>query len=214
MIDSLYPLLKILFPFVTWKVKTSEKTIYLTFDDGPIPGLTEFVLDELKKYNFKATFFCVGDNIRKHPSVFNRLCMEGHAIGNHTYHHIKGWKTSAEKYWEDIGLWEQEFSKHSFPLANIGKSGKPLFRPPYGRFTRAQYQGLKQKYEIVMWNVLTQDYNASLTAQQVLQKAIRGAKPGAIIVFHDNLKAEQKLKSILPVFLEYLHKNSFTTATL
>lgn len=214
MIDNLYPLLKILFPKLTWKRKTSEKVIYLTFDDGPIPDLTEFILDELKKYNQKATFFCVGENITKHPHLFQRILHEGHKTGNHTYNHLKGWKTTTTDYLQNIQRWEEEYSKNTSGKHNESDSGKKLFRPPYGRVKRSQLKPLLHEYEIIMWNVLTQDYNQKLSPDTVLKKAIKGTSPGAIVVFHDNLKASENIRYALPAYLQYLQQNQFQSHTL
>lgn len=215
MFDLFYPLLKILFPELTWSRKVTDKKLFLTFDDGPIPGLTEFILDELKKMEMKATFFCVGDNIRKHPEILQRIVTEGHKVGNHTFNHLKGWKTSTVNYLNNVDRWEECYSMHCIADANrSAEVNKRLFRPPYGRVTRTQLKALKKDYEIIMWNLLTLDYSASQSGTQVLNRAIKGTKPGAIVVFHDNMKASSNVHYALPKYLEHLKKEGYETGLL
>lgn len=215
MLDLFYPLLKILFPNLTWKRKLTEKKVFLTFDDGPIPGLTEFVLDELKLYKMKATFFCVGDNIRKHPAILQRIVNEGHKVGNHTFNHLKGWNTSTTDYLKNIEQWENCYAHYGLEEATYSSvTNKKLFRPPYGRAKKSQLDYLKKDYEIIMWNVLTRDYDQSQGGERVLKRAIAGTKPGAIIVFHDNPKATSNLHYALPGYLQYLKKEGYTSDNL
>ncbi len=191
-------ILPLLFPNLQWRIKTSEKELFLTFDDGPVPGPTEFVLDNLKKYQAKATFFCIGDNIRKNPEIFTRIIAEGHAIGNHTFHHMRGWGTSTEKYVQNVAMCDLQItSNFQFPTS------KKLFRPPYGRIRGKQIDHLKDKYEIIMWDVLTTDYSQSLSPQKCLEGSIKATRPGSIIVFHDSLKAERNMSHALPRYLEH-----------
>lgn len=179
-----------IFPLYLWKVKTSEKVIYLTFDDGPIPEVTPWVIDQLKQYNAKATFFCVGENITKYPEVFNQILQQGHSVGNHTYNHLNGWKTSKEEY-----------------LANFQKFEEiqptTLFRPPYGRIKLSQAKTLLLSHKIVMWSVLTKDYDQGISKENCLKNAIKSAKEGSIVLFHDSLKAQTNLQYVLPKFLEH-----------
>ena len=193
-------------------METKAKEIYLTFDDGPIPGPTEFVLDTLKQFNAKATFFCIGENISKHPRIFQQVIIEGHAVGNHTFNHMKGWGTSTEKYVSNVEMCANEMSKklpslgyqiHQQPGTNF------LFRPPYGRIRPKQINALKGKYQIVMWDVLTSDYNISQSPEACLKGSIKATRPGSIVVFHDSLKAERNMKYALPRYLEYFVRQGY-----
>ena len=181
--------LPIIYPSLLWKVDSSAKDIYLTFDDGPIPGPTEFVLDTLKPFNIKATFFCIGDNVRKHPEEFSKVVGAGHSIGNHTFNHLSGWKTTTSAYADNTELCQ-----------NVLPS-KRLFRPPFGRITRSQISALND-YKIVMWDVLTFDYDRSLDPEKCLRGSLKAVRPGSIIVFHDSLKAEKNLNYVLPRFVD------------
>jgi len=196
------------YPSLLWRVPTQDKVIYLTFDDGPIPGPTEFVLNELNKYQARATFFCIGDNVQKHPSVFYKIQEQGHAVGNHTYHHLKGWATPLKKYIDDI---EQCESLLAHPQS--GHTEK-LFRPPYGRITSAQIDALKKKYKIVMWDVLTHDYVKNISRKSCLTGSIKATRPGSVVVFHDSLKAERNLTYVLPLFLSHFSELGYRFASL
>ncbi len=180
-----------------WRIPVSENEIYLTFDDGPIPRLTEYVLDLLEAFDAKATFFCVGDNIRKHPEIFRKVIESGHSIGNHTYHHLKAWSTDFNKYLDNVFKCEQIIK------GNTKTSGQKFFRPPYGQITRKAVSALKGDYKIIMWDVLTYDFDNRQSAEKSLSKAIRSTNPGSIVVFHDNYKAEEKLKFMLPRYLQH-----------
>jgi peptidoglycan-N-acetylglucosamine deacetylase len=214
-------ILPFLFPSLIWRIKTDRKELFLTFDDGPIPGPTEFALDELRRYNAKATFFCIGDNIRKHREIFSRINSEGHAIGNHTFNHIKGWGTSTEKYLENVELCTDEIVNR-FPVSsfrspatsNLEQVTSILFRPPYGRIRPKQVNALKEKYQIIMWDVLTSDYSKSLSPQKCLAGSIRATRPGSIIVFHDSLKAERNMSYALPRYLDHFARQGYTFKTL
>jgi len=180
-----------------WRVKTPEKIIYLTFDDGPIPGLTEWVLDELKKFNAKATFFCVGDNIVKNTAIFNRIVSEGHQIGNHTQNHIKGFHSNLEDYLSNTSSCEQ--------LTNA-----KLFRPPYGQLRKSQYKALlKASFKIVFWDVISYDYE-KITPKQCLKNVLRHTKNGSIVLFHDNLKAEANMKYALSNTLNHFSEKGYS----
>lgn len=186
-----------LYPNLTWSIPTKEKQLYLTFDDGPIPGPTDFVLETLSKYSIKATFFCIGDNVRKHPEVFKKIITQGHTIGNHTFNHMKGWKTSLGKYVENVNQCDEIFRTSSL------KPRTPnLFRPPYGRITRSQIKALVD-YKIIMWDVLTNDYDKLKSPETVLKNSIRATRPGSIIVFHDSLKAERNMTYALPKYIDH-----------
>ncbi|MEO1049431.1 MAG: polysaccharide deacetylase family protein [Bacteroidota bacterium] len=202
------PLLKALFPKLLWRKDTKEKRIYLTFDDGPIPRVTEFVLETLHIYHAKATFFCVGDNIRKHPDIFDKILWLGHAVGNHTYNHINGWKTDSTAYEDNVEKCHVEMMKHT---ENVGKR---LFRPPYGRIKPAQIKNLKKDYQIVMWDVLSGDYSQGISKEECLKSTINATSPGSIVVFHDNVKAESHLQYALPKYLEHFAHQGYTFSKL
>jgi peptidoglycan/xylan/chitin deacetylase (PgdA/CDA1 family) len=182
--------LKKIYPKAVWKINTLEKIIYLTFDDGPIPDLTEWVLDELNKYNAKATFFCVGANILKHKTIFNRIKNEGHQVANHTMFHSKGFKKTVKEYLIEANECKQLITTN-------------LFRPPYGQLKRRQYKALvTNKFKIIFWDVISYDYE-KISEEQCLKNVIKNTKNGSIVLFHDNLKAEKNLKYALPLFLKH-----------
>lgn len=195
------------FPNYTWNKSKEEKVLYLTFDDGPIPEVTEWVLDVLYQHQIKATFFCIGDNISKHPQVFQRILDEQHQIGNHTFHHLKGWNTSVESYIANFKKCQQEIEKYT--------TSTRLFRPPYGRIKKKQGVYLKKEgIEIIMWTILTKDYDATLSPQQCLKQTIKRLTPGSILVFHDSLKAATNMKYTLPLLIEYAKKEGYSFALL
>jgi peptidoglycan/xylan/chitin deacetylase (PgdA/CDA1 family) len=197
-------LLKWYYPSLLWNKSRTEKVIYLTFDDGPIPNVTDFVLKTLKVFNAKATFFCIGDNIVKHPAVFERVKNDGHAIGNHTFNHLKGWKTDNETYLQNT-LKCQELTQTD------------LFRPPYGRIKKSQISNLKSQIpglKIVMWDVLSGDFDTQLSPEKCYQNVIKHTANGSIIVFHDSLKAFDRLSYALPKVLAYFSEKGFTFSTL
>jgi peptidoglycan-N-acetylglucosamine deacetylase len=179
-----------LFPTYTWQIPTEEKVLYLTFDDGPIPEVTPWVLDTLRNYNAKATFFCVGENIMKHPSVFQEVLNDGHTIGNHTYNHLSGWDTDNLEYFHNV--------RH---CARLTKSN--LFRPPYGRLTPKQTQFLTRHYNIVMWDVLSGDFDLTISKEDCLHNVLSSTRRGSIVVFHDSMKAAERMKYALPLVLEH-----------
>lgn len=198
-----------LFPSLVWShpLPDTSKVIYLTFDDGPIPEVTPFVLDTLDRFQAQATFFCVGENIVKNPKVFEQVVSRGHAVGNHTNNHLKGWNTPNTRYFENIEKCEKEIVKY-------GGASKKLFRPPYGRITPSQIRLLRQEYKIIMWDILTGDYNASLSPDKVEQTLEKKATHGSIVVFHDSLKAERNLKFVLPKFLTHFAAEGFEFKSL
>ena len=179
-----------LFPNFTWRVPAEDKVLYLTFDDGPIPRVTPWVLEQLAAYNAKATFFCVGDNIKKHPEVLQQVIDAGHSVGNHTMNHLNGWTTDNLPYFHNI--------RH---CANLTHS--VLFRPPYGKLRPRQAQFLQRHYRIVMWDVLSGDFDPNLSEEQCLANVVNNVEPGSIVVFHDSYKAEEKLRYALPRTLEH-----------
>jgi peptidoglycan/xylan/chitin deacetylase (PgdA/CDA1 family) len=186
---------------LVWQVKTTEKAVYLTFDDGPIPELTEQILEILAKYNAKATFFCVGENVLRYPRLYAKILDQGHSTGNHTHRHLKGWSTNYAEYLDDV----EEAASY------INSS---LFRPPYGLMTYRQAKTLIKDYQVIMWSVLTKDYDPSVGNEECLETAIQGVRPGSIIVFHDNIKAREKVLYALPRLLEYMEKEGYNAQAM
>ncbi len=182
-----------LFPNFTWRIPTRDKVVYLTFDDGPIPEVTPWVLDQLKRYDAKATFFCVGDNIRKHPQVFQQVKQEGHSVGNHTFNHLNGWSSDNIPYFHNV--------RNGASMVHT-----VLFRPPYGRLKPKQAQFLQRHYRIVMWDVLSGDFDPAISEGQCLANVINHTQNGSIVVFHDSLKAQEKLAYVLPHVLAHFTK--------
>lgn len=199
-----------LYPNLLWRVPVTDKKIFLTFDDGPVPGPTEFVLDILKRHDAKATFFCIGDNVRKHPHVFSKVLESAHQIANHTFHHMRGWNFSTEDYVNDTVRCESQILEAGFTST---EKGKPLFRPPYGRITRAQIKALTN-YNIVMWDVLSHDYDKSISPEKCLRGTIKATRPGSIVVFHDSLKAWPNLQFVLPRYLEFCKAEGYSFEVL
>jgi peptidoglycan/xylan/chitin deacetylase (PgdA/CDA1 family) len=189
----------------TWCFSRDVKEIYLTFDDGPTPEVTQFVLDELKKYNAKATFFCIGKNILNHPDVFKKIKNSKHTIGNHTYNHLNGWATKNKDYFDNFLQCEPIISK------TLDKSTKPkLFRPPYGKIKKSQAKSiLKKGYRIIMWDVLSADFDVATSKEECLRNVLNNTKNGSIIVFHDSVKASEKLKFVLPKVLKEFSEKGF-----
>ncbi len=185
-------LLKKLYPGLIWNKSRKNHCIYLTFDDGPIPIVTSFVLNILKQYNAKATFFCIGDNVNKHPDVFEQVKNAGHSIGNHTFNHLKGWKTQDNIYLDNF-LKTDELIKIN------------LFRPPYGRIKKSQIKLLKRAkpgISIIMWDVLSGDFDISLSPEKCLENVLKHTENGSVVVFHDSLKAYDRLEYVLPRAME------------
>jgi peptidoglycan/xylan/chitin deacetylase (PgdA/CDA1 family) len=192
-------LLKKLYPELIWNINQTNRCIYLTFDDGPIPIVTTYILNILKQYNAKATFFCIGDNVNKHPDIFKQLITDGHAIGNHTYNHLKGWKTDNETY-----------------LDNFLQADKlldtSLFRPPYGRIKKRQIKDLqtaRPDIKIIMWDVLSGDFDINLKPEDCLKNVLNHTEAGSIVVFHDSLKAFDRVKHTLPRAMEAWSKAGY-----
>ena len=195
--------IKKIFSNYFWDIPNTENKIYLTFDDGPTPEITEWVLQELEKYNAKATFFCIGNNIEKHPEIFEKVIIKGHSIGNHTFNHLNGWKTSTEEYLDNSRRCETEISNLKSEICN-------LFRPPYGKIKASQAKKLRQLgYKIIMWDVLSADYDGTISAEKCLENATKNVTPGSIIVFHDSVKAFAHLEYTLPKALEYFKEKGF-----
>ena len=196
-------LLKKISKDLVWNIPTNDKDIYLTFDDGPIPNLTEYVLDILDDFEVKATFFCVGDNIAKYPFICKKVIEKGHVVGNHTFNHVKGWATKNNNYLNNIEKCYEHIIKYQ------KYRSKPLFRPPYGQITRSQIKRLKDNYKIIMWDILAYDFNNTHSPSKSLNRMVRRTRPGSIVVFHDNYKAETKLKYMLPRFLKHFTEKGF-----
>ena len=190
-----------LFPGLTWKMSTGRKEIFLTFDDGPIPEVTPWVLETLEAFDARATFFCVGDNVRKHPEIYARVIKGGHSVGNHTLNHLSGWSTENISYFHNI--------RH---CARMVQSG--LFRPPYGKLRPSQIQFLQRHYQIIMWDVLSGDFDNEIKPEECFQNVIQHVSPGSIVVFHDSLKAETNLRYTLPLVLDYFSKEGYAFVAL
>ncbi len=192
--------LKKLYPTCLWDcpVTDGKKKVYLSFDDGPHPVATPFVLDQLKKYNAKASFFCIGKNVAEESAIYKRILMEGHRVGNHTYNHLNGWKTGNKDY-----------------IENIEKAQKlidsDLFRPPYGRVTAFQIRNLidKLRYKIVMWDILSGDFDPSVSGKAAAERVISKSRSGSIVVFHDSSKAFKVLSEALPLVLAYFSREGY-----
>jgi len=189
------------YPEVIWNKSRVVKKLFLTFDDGPIPEITNWILDTLLAYNIKATFFCVGENISKHPEILQRIITEGHRVGNHTFNHLKGWDTTDEEYIENV------YKCHELTQSK-------LFRPPYARAKKSQLKHLKNDFEFIYWDVLTGDFDLNLSPEGCFQNVIRHTKNGSIIVFHDNIKAIPRVQYALPKTIEYFLAKGFTFETL
>ncbi|HXI01230.1 MAG TPA: polysaccharide deacetylase family protein [Sphingobacteriaceae bacterium] len=193
--------LRWIYPSLIWHKPRGDKSIYLTFDDGPVPVVTPFVLHTLKNFNAKATFFCIGENAEKNSGIYEQVLQAGHAVGNHTYNHLKGWHTGDKEYIQNVDR-----------CSNVVHSN--LFRPPYGRGTRSQYSILKSQYSIIMWDVLSGDFYENLTPENCLKNVIKNTRSGSIVVFHDSLKAYPRLKYVLPLALAYWQKEGYSFEVL
>jgi len=194
-----------IFKNYTWRFSSDKKEIYLTFDDGPTPIITEFVLSELKKHNAKSTFFCIGKNIKKHPEVFKKIISEKHTIGNHTQNHLNGWKHKKNNYLENVLEVEKTLKVSNFEPLNLN-----LFRPPYGKIKRSQTKKLRSLgFKIILWDVLSADFDTSISKKKCLENVLKNTTNGSIIVFHDSVKASEKLTYVLPKVLKYYTEKGF-----
>ena len=196
--------------------------VFLTFDDGPIPEVTPKVLEILDRYKVKATFFMVGENIDKHPEVFDQVLRAGHAFGNHTYNHLKGWHTSFADYMANVAAWEQAYltgvagltAKRSYSVSGL-TAKRSLFRPPYGKATLRQRKALHDMgYRLIYWDILTRDYDPSVTPEQMLDLIKKETRPGSIINFHDSLKSNERMLAVLPQAIEWLQQQGYEIKTL
>ena len=185
-----------------WRFSSVSKEIYLTFDDGPTSEITTFILNELKKHKAKATFFCIGENVKKHPTIYERIKKEGHSVGNHTYNHLNGFTTNNTSYIENIQQAEKLIESN-------------LFRPPYGRLKSSQAKSIiKNGYKIIMWDVLSYDWDKTVNEEDCLNNIISSAKEGSIIVMHDSIKASKNLKAVLPKLLKHYTDQGFVFKAL
>ncbi len=190
------------FPGYVWKIPVKDNSVFLTFDDGPIPEITPWVLDQLDQYGAKASFFCIGDNVKKNPDIYNKINDKGHLLCNHTFNHLNGWKTDTKQYIDNV----LECSK----LVN-----SRFFRPPYGQIRKKQATKLKANgFKIIMWDVLSWDFSPKCSPEKCLKNVVNNVEAGSIIVFHDNIKAKKNLTYALPKTLKYLKDNNFICRTL
>nr|WP_321234422.1 polysaccharide deacetylase family protein [uncultured Psychroserpens sp.] len=195
---------KKMFPNYVWDIATTKKELYLTFDDGPTPDITNWTLETLKSYNAKATFFCIGANIEKHPDVFQNIINAGHVIGNHTQQHVKGWATKTKDYLKEVALAQKVIN------SKIGYGNAKLFRPPYGQIKPKQGKKLIDlSYQIIMWDVLSFDWDQNISEEKCLDNVISKSKEGSIIVFHDSVKASKNMMHVLPKILDQFSKEGF-----
>ncbi len=185
------PFLQHVMPSLIWNLEGSD-AVYLTFDDGPTPGVTEWVLETLERYGAHATFFCLGKNVEQHPETFAKILAAGQGVGNHTYSHQKGWRMSVQRYVEDV-----DFAAQLIP--------GDLFRPPYGRITPAQARVLGERYHLIMWDVLSRDYSSWVSPRRCVKNVTRHVREGSIVVFHDSQKSARRMKYALPRVLDYIY---------
>lgn len=209
-------LIKKLFSNYVWDIPNHENKVYLTFDDGPTPEITEWTLTQLKSFDAKATFFCIGDNVRKFPEIFQKVINDSHSIGNHTFNHLNGWNTEKEVYIKNVKLCNQEMiesrrKKAEGSITTITDNLQTeLFRPPYGKIKPSQSKILrKQGYKIIMWDVISYDFDATISPEKCLENVLKNVQSGSIIVFHDSKKAFQNLEFVLPRTLDFLKENGF-----
>lgn len=197
MIANIPKVLKKIYPLLNWEETPDGNEVFLTFDDGPIPEVTPWVLEKLKEYDVKATFFCIGDNVLKHPKIYQRILDEGHAVGNHTHKHLKGWNTDDGTYLKDI--------------ENAGEFiSSNLFRPPYGRIKKSQIKLIQSlNYHIIMWSILSGDYNKNRSPEACFNNVKRNLKPGSVVVFHDSIKADNNMRYALEKTLIFMRENNF-----
>jgi peptidoglycan/xylan/chitin deacetylase (PgdA/CDA1 family) len=194
-------ILKKLYPGLLWRVETKQKKIFLSFDDGPHPDITPWVLDLLKLHDIRAMFFCVGENVVRYPSIYARLLEEGHLTGNHTYNHLNGWNTHSVKYLKNVASCAREVRSE-------------FFRPPYGRMKKSQSTTLRQHYKVIMWDVLSGDFDRATSPEKCLDNTIRNSREGSIVVFHDSAKAWNNLSYVLPFYIEAMKQRGFSFAKL
>lgn len=188
-------------PSLVWNLPDSTREVYITFDDGPTPGITEWIIETLARYDAKATFFCLGKNVEQHPESFRAILDAGHRVGNHTYSHQKGWRMTLERYVEDVDFAAQFIESD-------------LFRPPYGRIKPAQARVLSERYNIVMWDVLSRDYSSLISPRQCTRNVINHVKAGSIVVFHDSLKSSRNMRYALPRVLDHIYNQGLRCSAI
>jgi peptidoglycan/xylan/chitin deacetylase (PgdA/CDA1 family) len=194
---------------LTFRIPTEKKEVFLTFDDGPIPDLTPWVLEELSKHNAKATFFMVGENVEKHPELVKSILIDGHRIGNHTHNHLNGFKVSILQYLNNT----EKCEKGLEPYLNPNET--KLFRPPYGRLTPREIVKLKKRgFKIILWDVLSKDYDPKTSPSECVNNVVQNVVPGSIIVMHENLKASKNVKEALPEILRHLKNDGYSFSVL
>lgn len=194
-------LLQNLFPHIIWRVNGTKKQVFLTFDDGPTPNITPFILNLLNEYQAKATFFCIGEQVKKYPQQFQMIIDGGHAVGNHTFSHPKGWQTNTENYLQDVARCAEVFQSQ-------------LFRPPYGQLTPKQYKTLKKQYKIVIWEIMNGDFSAETSSDDCLKTVTKNISAGSVIVLHDKERIAEKIKDYLPKLMEFLSKEGYEFGVL
>ena len=199
--------LPFLYPNRLWNGLVSERKISLTFDDGPVPGITDWVVEELAKRHLSATFFMVGDNVRKHPALAQTVVAAGHQLGNHTYHHLSGWKTATQTYLDDVASCDAILGD------TVGEKSR-FFRPPYGWMSPGQAKGVAAAKKIVMWSLLSYDFDSGLSSENLIRRTTARTAPGTIVVFHDQQKTKVQLKKVLPHYLDFLVGEGYTTQLL
>jgi len=200
-----------LFPKRVWAFPNSKNSVYLTFDDGPIPIVTPWVIKVLKQYKSKATFFCIGDNVTKHENIFQQIIEEGHSIGNHTYNHLNGWSTKTKDYINNCEKCEDNLNR----VKDYKSKSNPLFRPPFGKLTLKQSKTLQERgFHIIMWDVLSADFDAKISNKKCLENVLKNIQPGSIVVFHDSLKSYDKLRYVLPKVLDFLKINNINCESI
>ncbi len=198
--------LQALFPAVSWRGAEGGTQVYLSFDDGPVPGPTEWVLDQLAGTSHKASFFCIGKNVRQHPEIFRRILREGHTVGNHTAHHLNGWKQGNSKYFADV--------EEAREIMQSEGADSMLFRPPYGKLTPSQYRELSRKYKLTLWDVLPYDFDTRLSGDEVYEAVEKHLRPGGMVVLHDSEKAFPRLQTALPKILQLLDRKGWSSVAL
>ncbi|MFT6715522.1 MAG: peptidoglycan/xylan/chitin deacetylase (PgdA/CDA1 family) [Saprospiraceae bacterium] len=193
--------MKLFSPHLIWKIPTKQKEVFLTFDDGPSEPITSKVLALLREYDAKASFFCIGKNVAYHPDLFSKIIDEDHLVGNHTFHHLNGWKFSSDRYVASINKCETIF-------------GSYYFRPPFGKITWKQIAQLKNRFKLIMWTILSGDFDKSISTADILSDLKTNVKKGDIVVFHDSAKAADRLMEILPSFLSFLKQEGYKCSVL
>jgi peptidoglycan/xylan/chitin deacetylase (PgdA/CDA1 family) len=203
-------LIKRIFNNYVWDIPNNENKVYLTFDDGPTPDVTEWTLSQLKKYNAKATFFCIGNNIEKHPDIFDAIIQEGHSTGNHTFNHLNGWKSKTEDYLYDVDLCANQIQKSTNHAIQSS-----IFRPPYGKIKLSQAKKVKELgYKIILWDVLSADFDSTISPEDCLKNVLSNISDGSIVVFHDSMKARKNLEYALPKTLDFLTREGYNFGTI